>query len=139
MNRIYITESYKKNIKKGFTLLEMLIVLGIIAVIITIASVSYSTAQKKSRDSRRKSDLKVVQNAMEQYYSVCGFSYPVVVDGLVPTVGCSSPVTVLLPNSPLDPKTGSAYLMPTSTASIYQICATLEMETPANFCLQNQQ
>ena len=38
----------KNKLQVAFTLIEMLVVLGIIAIVITIASVSYSTAQKKN-------------------------------------------------------------------------------------------
>lgn len=129
----------KNKFRVAFTLIEMLVVLGIIAIVITIASVSYSTAQKKSRDSRRKSDLKAVQSAFEQYYSVCGFQYPVVASGFVPTIGCASPATVFLPTSPPDPKDGTPYLLPTSSATEYQVCVTLESESPSGFCVINQQ
>ena len=129
----------KSKLTIAFTLIEMLVVLGIIAIVITIASVSYSTAQKKSRDSRRKSDLKAVQSAFEQYYSVCGFQYPVVAGGFVPTIGCASPATVFLPTSPPDPKNGTPYLLPTSSASEYQVCVTLESESPSGYCVINQQ
>lgn len=130
---------------KGFTLLEMLIVLGIIAVIITIAAVSYASSQRKSRDTRRKSDLKIVQNAYEQYYSLCGFRYPTVPAGiefLSSPMFCPDPTTILLPTPPLDPKGGTPYLLPTggsNTASSYKVCASLETETPAEYCLTNQQ
>lgn len=123
----------------AFTLIEMLVVLGIIALVITIASISYSTAQRKSRDSRRKSDLKAVQSAFEQYYSVCGFQYPAVVGGFVPTIGCASPATVFLPTAPVDPKNGTPYPLPTSSTSEYQVCVTLESETPSGYCVTNQQ
>ncbi|OGK62464.1 hypothetical protein A2334_05505 [Candidatus Roizmanbacteria bacterium RIFOXYB2_FULL_38_10] len=130
----------QNSVQKGFTLLEMLIVLAIISIVITIASISYSTAQKKSRDSRRKSDLKVIQNAFEQYYSVCGYSYPVSSSGFVPTIGCSNPATVFLPTVPADPKGGTPYLMPTSSSSMYRICSYLiESESPTGYCLSNQQ
>ncbi|PIY68597.1 hypothetical protein COY90_05155 [Candidatus Roizmanbacteria bacterium CG_4_10_14_0_8_um_filter_39_9] len=122
----------------AFTLLEMLIVLGIIAIIISIASVSYSTAQKKSRDARRKSDLKLIQSSFEQYYSLCGYQYPVGSGGAVPTVGCTSPVAIILPTVPVDPRS-TPYPMSVSTSSTYTICTTLEVETPASYCLSNQQ
>lgn len=127
------------SLSKGFTLLEMLIVLGIIATLIAIASISYSTAQKKSRDSRRKGDLKTVQQAFEQYYSICGYSYPVINSGLVPTIGCFSSGAILMPTAASDPRTSTPYPMPTSSASEYQICAVLEAESPSNYCITNQQ
>lgn len=66
----------KKFFSKSFTLLEMLVVIGIIAVIVSFGFASYSTAQKKSRDAKRKQDLKAIQNAFEQYYSICNYKYP---------------------------------------------------------------
>ena len=63
-------------IKNGFTLLELLVVIGIIAILVALGTVSYSAAQKSSRDSRRKQDLIAIQNAMEQYYSQNKFVYP---------------------------------------------------------------
>jgi len=71
----------RKNL--GFTLLEMLVVIGLIGVLVGLGSVSYSTAQKKARDAKRKSDLKSIQNAFEQYYSICGYKYP----GSIPAGG----------------------------------------------------
>ena len=131
-----------KNGEKGFTLLEMLIVIGIIAVIITITAVSYSTAQKKSRDSRRKTDLKQVQSAMEQYYSICGYQYPLSTTGTdggaVPTIGCANPATILMPTAAADPKTNVSYTMSTSNTSAYRICTTLESDA-TSFCISNQQ
>jgi len=125
--------------KESFTLLEMLIVLGIIAVVITFAAVSYSNAQKKGRDARRKSDIKMVQNAMEQYYSVCGFQYPVASNGLVPTILCVAPSSMILQTVPVDPRGGTPYPLSNSTTSTYQICTTLESEAQPNYCVANQQ
>lgn len=133
----------KQRFIKSFTLLEMLIVLGIIAVVISLAAVSYSNAQKKARDSRRKSDLKTIQSAFEQYYSVCGFQYPVRPGGsiTVPTIGCTSPVTIILPTVPVDPKNITPYPMDDNSGapSTYRVCSTLESETPSTLCVTNQQ
>jgi type IV pilus assembly protein PilE len=67
--------------KKAFTLLEMLVVIGIISVLVTMGFVSYSTAQKKARDSKRQSDLKSFQAALEQCYSVNDYTYPTITLG----------------------------------------------------------
>src|SRR3989344_8006301 len=66
--------TYSK-VKHGFTLIELLVVISIIAVLVGVASVSYSNAQKKARDNRRKSDLKSVQQALELYFQQNG-KYP---------------------------------------------------------------
>jgi prepilin-type N-terminal cleavage/methylation domain-containing protein len=63
-------------VKKGFTLLELLIVISIIGILVTVAAASYSSAQKKARNSRRMSDMQAIQNAAEQYYSDNVSQYP---------------------------------------------------------------
>ncbi|KKP68402.1 MAG: Tfp pilus assembly protein PilE-like protein [Candidatus Roizmanbacteria bacterium GW2011_GWA2_35_19] len=123
-------------IKKSFTLLEMLVVIGIIAVLVSVGISSYSTVQKKARDAKRKSDLKTIQSAMEQYYSICGYEYPA---SLGTNIYCASPTIGIMPVVPNDPKTITPYpCSPCSTAA-YTVCTTLESETPSNYCISNQQ
>jgi len=127
--------------KKAFTLLEMLIVLGIIAVMLSILTVSYTTAQKKSRDSKRKGDVKAIQNALEQYYSVCGYSYPTPNSSgsLTAPIECANAPTGFIQSIPKDPKTNTEYSF-TSSGSDFSICAnSIEMESPTGYCLNNQQ
>lgn len=131
--------------KKGFTLLEMLVVIGIIAILVSIGISSYSTAQKKARDAKRKSDLKSIQSALEQYYSICGFQYPSPGTGnTVPSsISCSNPTVVIMNPVPLDPKTNASYQMTQTTSNDYTICAPntppLESESETSYCLINQQ
>lgn len=54
---------------KGFTLVELLIVMSIIGVLAAIGLGSFTTAQMKGRDAQRKSDLKQVSHALEIYYA----------------------------------------------------------------------
>lgn len=125
----------KFKIKKGFTLLEMLVVVGIIAILVGIGAVSYSTAQKKSRDAKRKADLHAIRNALEQYYSVCGYQYP---GSITSSIICTSPSIAVMPTVPPDPKT-TPYVCNPCTTTNYQICTTLESETISNYCVSNQQ
>ncbi|MGB9883476.1 MAG: type II secretion system protein [Microgenomates group bacterium] len=131
-------------IKKAFTLLELLVVIGIIAILVALGTTSYSTAQKKSRDAKRKSDLKAIQNALEQYYSICSYVYPTPAAGYVPSsIICNNPYTVIMSSTPKDPKTGVSYKMTQNTSGDYTICAPntppLETESVSSYCLTNQQ
>lgn len=108
-----------KTKNNGFTLLELLVVIGIIAILVALATVSYSATQKQGRDSKRKQDLVAVQNALEQYYSNNYYKYP---DGT-----CRDADTYLVSSWPLDPDTGVDYSgTDTCTTSTYCVCATLE-------------
>lgn len=126
--------------KAGFTLLELLVVISILAILITLALSSYSTAQKKGRDAKRKSDIKEVQSALEQYYSICGYNYPTPSGFYSSGVYCASPSIGILPTVPTDPRgTPPYYCGATCDSSQFKLCAVLEAESPTGFCVSNQQ
>lgn len=110
----------KFNLKSGFTLLELLVVIAIIGILASVGAVSFSSVQQKTRDTRRAADIKVIQNAMEQFYT-SNVRYPTSGES------CNPGVNFLPGGMPKDPKTGLAY-QPTCNAqgSIYCICASLE-------------
>lgn len=60
---------------KGFTLIELLIAITIIGVLAAIGFVAYSSVLKSGRDSKRQSDLRSIQSALEQYHNDQG-NYP---------------------------------------------------------------
>lgn len=78
--------------RHGFTLIELLVVITIIAILIASASASWQNAQMKGRDGKRKTDLKAVQQALENYLQVNG-TYPSSNAGgqIVCTVGIEPP------------------------------------------------
>ncbi len=118
----------KKFFSKSFTLLEMLVVIGIIAVIVSFGFASYSTAQKKSRDAKRKQDLKAIQNAFEQYYSICNYKYPTSLPAAgnkltATTTNCPSlSSNVDLITMPADPLGGDYQCVGTCDSYGYTIC-----------------
>ncbi len=58
----------KKEItKNGFSLIELLVVLGIIAVLTGLVAFNFNTARMRARDVQRKNDLKELRTAMELY------------------------------------------------------------------------
>lgn len=64
-----------RSLQKGFTLIEMLVVIAIISILIGIGVNTFTIAQKKARDVRRKADLRSIQVALELYKSDTG-KYP---------------------------------------------------------------
>jgi len=129
----------KLKISKGFTLLEMLVVIGIISVLVSMGFASYSTAQKKARDAKRQGDLKAAQQVMEQCYSVNSFQYPIISanSGTI-SATCPAPnasITFSF-NDPLN--TGTHIYAITTSTSDYSITAKLETST-TDFTVANQQ
>lgn len=61
--------------QRGFTLIEILVSIAIVAILTTIAISTYSNAQKIARDGKRKSDLNAIATALEIYKSRNG-RYP---------------------------------------------------------------
>lgn len=72
-NNFFLMELIPKS--RGFTLIELLVTISIIAVLSVIGIVAYSSVVRQGRDSKRQSDLRAIQSALEQYNSDQGF-YP---------------------------------------------------------------
>lgn len=95
---------------RGFTFVELLITITIIAILSAIALMTYTYVMKQGRDSKRMADLRAIQSALEQYYSDQGF-YPFT-NSTSPPIGLSelavgNPFTNSIGNpvSPASPKT----------------------------------
>lgn len=54
---------------KGFTLVELLVTIGIIGIIATVTVVSVNSARVKARDAARFADIKAIQTSLALYYS----------------------------------------------------------------------
>src|SRR3989338_1480589 len=62
---------FSKN-PQGFTLVELLVVISIIAILSVVGVTIYSGVQKNARDARRKADVESISNALEVHYNDTG-------------------------------------------------------------------
>lgn len=93
--------------KKGFTLIELMVSIAIIAILAAVGLVVYSTAQKSGRISKRVQDLKALQTSLELYKSSVGNYPPAAVAGTfacisTPLAGLVPTYMPVLPADPLD-------------------------------------
>lgn len=115
----------KKQKKSGFTFIELLVSAVIVITLSTIALVYYQSAQRKSRDSKRKSDLQQIRAALEMHRSQ---------EGVYPSGDWAAMITELtatgneyLGQAPQDP--GNASYVYSSSGATYTMCAHLESDT----------
>ncbi len=101
--------------RKGFTLIEILIVVAIIAILASVVLVGLGPTQQSGRDARRISDLREVQNALELFYNKCGF-YP----GTAPSGVCAT-----IAGSP-----GTAWSGTTASLSATLMAAAIGINSP---------
>jgi len=120
--------------KKGFTLIELLVVIAIIGLLSTLAVVALGSARVKARDSKRLSDVKQVQTALELYYTDQA-KYPTEATAIILGTdvtcldatgflasGCTDPYMGLVPKDPGD----TTYTYVSADGTDYTITATLE-------------
>jgi prepilin-type N-terminal cleavage/methylation domain-containing protein len=87
--------------KRGFTLVELLIVISIIGGLSALFVTTYPNSLRKARDAQRKSDIKQYQTAMEIYASRNNLNY-LTATGMIVT-HCGVP-QLNLANCPDDPR-----------------------------------
>lgn len=61
--------------KKGFSLIELLVVITIIAALVAVALPNFLGARQRARDAKRKAELRELKNALRLYYNDFN-SYP---------------------------------------------------------------
>ncbi len=112
--------------KKGFTLVELVIVIAIMGFLMSIVVVSFNNVRAQSRDQRRISDMASIQLALEQYFNKNG-QYPITISQLL-----SSEFLSTVPTSPQPSVNAQYQYLPISSTQnpgfciSYQLWITLE-------------
>lgn len=122
MKKIILTRKY------GFTLIEIVVVIAIIALLFAAGVTSYAKIRVNSRDSIRKSDLTAIRSALEQYRNIVG-SYPATLPTLTPDY---------LPTAPTDPRVACGYTYSAiSSNTQYQLCTDFEYDGTYSCAISN--
>lgn len=111
----------RRSHSRGFTLVELLIVLAIIGVLTSAIVTVTTTSRAKARDTRRISDMKEIELGLAIYYDV-NKAYPANLSAL--TAG------KYLPEIPSDPAGGSYEYLTSNSNKTYCIGVKLEGAIP---------
>lgn len=119
------TNGFTLSTAKGFSLIELLIVVAILGALAIVGVGGYMSSLQRSRDARRKADLSSIQKGLESYYNDNGY-YPV---NTTSTYLCASDVNCYLKTTPTDPKGYTYYYLRgdvSGTNQSFQLYSTLE-------------
>lgn len=125
----------KLNDKNGFTLVELMVVIAIIAIIAAVGIAIFTTQQTAARDARRKADIESISQVLESHYNQSTNQYCTAA-----AYTYCAPLTTWFSNGaiPVDPSTQVNYSgLPANGAATYNVCATLE--AGGTYCKAYQQ
>lgn len=110
---------------KGFTLIEILVTISIIALLTMVGLTNFKVANQKARDGRRQGDLEQIKAALELYRTDEG-EYP---GSVTPGATIESATgTIYMNEVPDDPLSTQTYYYSSDTDT-YTLCAALELGT----------
>jgi prepilin-type N-terminal cleavage/methylation domain-containing protein len=72
--------SMKKSAQRGFTIVELLIVIVVIGILAALVIVTFSGIQQKARDTKRQTDVKAMHSQLEAFFAQNGGGYPILAD-----------------------------------------------------------
>ena len=119
--------SSQSTIRRGFTLIEILVTISIIALLTMIGITNFRVANQKARDGRRQGDLEQIKAALELYRTDQNV-YPTTAEW--PGVGGTLAVggTTYMQTVPEDPLSAYSYYY-SGDGDTYTLCAALELDT----------
>jgi len=126
---------------KGFSLIELLVVISIIGVLVGLSAFGLQGARQSARDARRVSDIEQIRSGLELYKADCGI-YPSTTDfpaaggnllGDDSSLSCADTNTYIS-SSPADPNPDKLYKYNRISPTTYEICAAMEGSAPTVSC-----
>lgn len=127
---------------KGFTLLEVLIIVALIGLLSAGGVLVVSTQQKRARDGIRIENVRLVQSRIEEYFIDLGV-YPTSITfggSLVSPDGSTSYLS-LIPKDPLSAgeQQFTYHATPAAAPQTYDLCAYRLELTKNSYCISNLQ
>lgn len=98
--------------RNGFTLVELLVVIAVIALLMSVVLAVWSGLKAKSRDTKRVADVKAIQDALA-LFNTTAQRFPISADVLVLTGADAVSLELIssgsIPAVPLDPLNAAPY------------------------------
>ena len=133
-----LMNKYQSGNGRGFTLVELLVVIVVLAVLAAIVLPKFMDSGTRSKEAALRSDLKLVRNAVALFQTDCG-SYPASLSALTATTapakgkdnaGVDANITAAnwhgpyLQSVPTDPVSGTAFTYSTTSGSVGTVTAS---------------
>ncbi|MFA6320372.1 MAG: type II secretion system protein [Candidatus Omnitrophota bacterium] len=104
--------------KKGFTIIELLIVIAVIGILVGIALPRFRGMQDEGNIAKAKAELKTLQTAIESYYSHNSNVYPT---ALANMTTATPQIIAVVPNDPFNGTTAYGYNHTGNYYAIYSV------------------
>lgn len=110
------TKQIKNLMQRGFTLIELIVVMSIVSLLLTLAAPRYFRSIERSKETVLKANLASTRDALDKFYSDTG-RFPDQLDDLVnkhylrtlPWDPILERADAWIPEAPLDGQPGSVY------------------------------
>lgn len=128
---------------RGFTIVELLVVVAIIGLLVTIAIISYTRVRSDTRDAQRSAKITIIAEALEKYYDKNG-EYPSCAAMMsTPSTISSTTLTGIDPNALSVPNAASGTnsilcndLIDGSSADVFAYVGDGSTDCTAGACIQ---
>lgn len=127
-------------IRNAFTLMELLVVMGIVVLLMSVGVVNYSQTNKKARDAKRKADIESIRSALELYRTDQGRYPSLTVNGntCITSTDITGGGVIYLNAMPVDTKYDGVtycykYVLGASPFTTYSLTCTFEGEGSCSY------